>query len=76
MTNSDQPPAKGSIAHRLVTAAFGMFFSVIAIIILAVSDRTIGPWLAAIGLGFLGINAIVCSYRNTRSLISRIGPLP
>ena len=64
------------MTHRLVTAAFGAFFVVVAVVLYVVSDHTIGPALAAAGLGLLGIDAIVSAYRNTRSLLSRIGPLP
>jgi hypothetical protein len=76
MTNTNRPASAGSMTHRLVTAAFGVLFTVIAIIVLIVSDLTIGPILTAAGLGVLGINAMVSAYRNTRSLLSRIGPLP
>ena len=76
MKNTDLAPETKSMTHRLVTGAFGAFFTVIAIVVFVVSDRTIGPLLAAICLGLLGINAMVSAYRNTPSILSRIGPLP
>ncbi len=69
-------PTKGSTAHRLVTAAFGTFFTIVAVALFVISERTIGPMLAAGGLAIVGINAIVSACRNTPSLLSRIGPLP
>lgn len=34
------------------------------------------PLLAAAVIALLGIDAVVSAYRDTRSLLSRIGPLP
>ena len=76
MKKSEQAFSKPSTGHRLITAAFGAFFTVVAIILYFVSERTIGPLLAALVLGFVGVNAIVSAYRNKPSLLSRIGPLP
>lgn len=76
MTDTDQTPAKGSIAHRLITAAFGAFFTICAVAVFLLSERTIGPLLAAAGIGLLGVDAMFSAYRGTRSLLSRIGPLP
>lgn len=64
------------MAHRLITAAFGALFTICAITLLLLSERTIGPLVAAAGIGLLGIDAMVSAYRGTRSLLSRIGPLP
>jgi len=72
MSNS----AGGSNMYRLVTAAFGLLFLAISIAILVVSDRTVGPILAAAVIGVLGIDATASAFRNKRSLLSRIGPLP
>ena len=72
MSNS----AGGSKIYRLVTAAFGLLLLAISIAILVVSDRTVGPILAAAVIGILSIDAIVSVYRNKPSLLSRIGPLP
>lgn len=63
-------------ANRRVTAAFGLFFTAIAVAILVVSERSLGPVVAAAAVGGLGIDALVSAYRNKRSLLSRIGPLP
>ncbi len=68
--------ASGSTTYRLVTAAFGLLFAIVGVVIVVVSDRTIGPMLAAAVIGILGVDAIVSSLRNKPSLLSRIGPLP
>ncbi len=60
----------------MVTAAFGLFFTAIAVVVLMVSEFTIGPVVAALVIGILGIDAVVSAYRNTQSFLSRIGPLP
>ncbi len=76
MAKADRKPDTGSTTHRFVGAAFGVFFIAVAIALFVLSDRTIGPLLAAVALGLLGIDAMVSACRNTRSLLSRIGPLP
>ena len=38
----------GSRNYRIVTAVFGLFFVVLAVAIVVVSDRTVGPLLAAV----------------------------
>jgi hypothetical protein len=68
--------ANHSRSYRLVTAAFGALFTVLALAIVVVSDRTVGPLLLAVLLGILGIDALVGAYRSRPSLLSRIGPLP
>jgi hypothetical protein len=68
--------ANHSRSYRLVTAAFGALFTVLALAIVVVSDRTVGPLLLAVLLGILGIDAMVGAYRSRPSLLSRIGPLP
>ena len=76
MAKNDQKHVTRSSTYRLVTAAFGLFFTFIAIGILIASEFTLGPVVAAAIIGFLGIDAIVSAYRKTSSLLSRIGPLP
>lgn len=66
----------GSSAGRLVTAAFGLLFVALAVAVVVVSDRSIGPLMAAAVLGILGVDAMVSACRGKRSLLSRIGPLP
>jgi hypothetical protein len=66
----------GSRNYRIVTAVFGLFFVVLAVTIVVVSDRTVGPLLAAAVVSVLGIDAIASALRNKPSLLSRIGPLP
>jgi len=65
-----------SRTNRVVTAAFGLLFTVVSIAIVVVSDRTVGPMLAAAVFGILGVEAIISAWRNKASLLSRIGPLP
>ena len=71
--NSDATRSK---SYRYITAAFGVLFTVIAIAIIVVSDRSTGPLLAAIVVGLLGVDGIASAWRNKSSLLSRIGPLP
>jgi hypothetical protein len=66
----------GSRNNRIVTAVFGLFFVVLAVAIIVVSDRSAGPLLAAAVISVLGIDAIASAFRNKPSLLSRIGPLP
>lgn len=66
----------GSKSYRLVTAAFGLLFALLAIAIIVLSDRTAGPLLASLVIGILGIDALVSAFRGKPSLLSRIGPLP
>jgi len=66
----------GSRNYRIVNAVFGLFFVVLAVAIVVVSDRTVGPLLAAAVISVLGIDAIASALRNKPSLLSRIGPLP
>lgn len=70
----DTPPGAG----RWVTGLFGIFLSGVAIAILLVADRPLGFGViaAAVGVGVLGVDALVCAFRNRRSLVSRVGPLP
>lgn len=68
--------SSGSRNYRIVTAVFGLFFVVLAVAIVVVSDRTVGPLLAAVVISVLGIDAIASALRNKPSLLSRIGPLP
>ena len=76
MPNTDLDRDKGSRGYRLITAVVGALFSAIAVAILVVSELTVGPVLAAVVLGFLGVDAILGAWRNRPSLLSRIGPLP
>lgn len=76
MPNTDLDRDKGSRGYRLITAVVGALFLAIAVAILLVSELTVGPILAAVVLGFLGVDAILGAWRNRPSLLSRIGPLP
>ncbi len=70
------PKTTGSSTYRLITAAIGLLFAVVGVVILFVSNFTIGPVVTAAVIIILGIDAVVSSYRNKPSLLSRIGPLP
>lgn len=76
MADTDRTRKKGGMAYRGVTAVFGVLFTIVAIAIVVVSEFTIGAILAAVVIGILGINAMIGAYRNTPTLLSRIGPLP
>jgi len=64
--------------ERLVTALFGVFFIIIAVVVLIVAwDATpIGGMVVSLVIGFLGAEAIVSAWRDRSSLLSRMGPLP
>lgn len=59
-----------------MTAAFGLLFAAIAFAIVVLTDRSLGPMLAAACIGLLGVEAIISALRSRPSLLSRIGPLP
>lgn len=62
--------------YRIVSAAFGLMFVGIAVAIIALTDRSAGPVVAAVVIGVLGLDAVTSALRNRPSLLSRIGPLP
>jgi len=76
MADRDPAPLARSTTYRVVTAAFGILFSGLAVAIVVVAGLTIGAAIAAAALGFLGVEALVSAYRSTPSLLSKIGPLP
>ncbi|WP_087066993.1 hypothetical protein [Cyanobium sp. NIES-981] len=53
-----------------------MLFTLLALAILVVSSRTVGPLLAALALGILGLDAMASAFRRKPSLLSRIAPFP
>jgi len=63
---------------RVAAAVIGAFFVGIALAILAsfMHDLSVGPVLAAVVIGGLGIEALLSAARKRRCLLSRIGPLP
>jgi hypothetical protein len=75
MPDTDRTSTNTSTAHRIVTAAFGVLFTFIAMSIGIVSELTVGS-ITAIVMGIVGIDAIVGAWRNSPPLLSRIGPLP
>ncbi len=64
--------------ERVAAVLVGALFVAIAIVILAsfMHDLSVGPVLAAVVIGGLGIEALLSAVRNRRCLLSRIGPLP
>ncbi|WP_291014485.1 hypothetical protein [Hydrogenophaga sp.] len=76
MPNTDQTREKGTRAYRLITAVVGALFSVVSVTLLVVTELTMGPVLAAVVLGFLGVDAIMGAWYNRPSLLARIGPWP
>ena len=64
--------------ERIAAVVIGAFFVGIALAILAsfVRDLSVGPVLAAVVIGGLGIEALLSAARRRRCLLSRIGPLP
>ncbi len=62
---------------RFIALFFGLVFCGIALaIVLLAQPLSTGPVIAAVVLGGLGLDAVVSAVRGTRSLLSRIGPLP
>jgi hypothetical protein len=63
---------------RVAAAVIGALFVGIALAILAsfMHDLSVGPVLAAVVIGGLGIEALLSAARKRRCLLSRIGPLP
>ena len=63
---------------RIVTAGFGAFLIVLAIVILLSVDQSMifGAVVAASAVGLLGVDACVAAIRDKPSLLQRIGPLP
>ena len=71
----EQYESQGS---RIVTGCMGALFVALAIAIIVVVDRPMGPGVlvAASIIASLGIDALLSAVRGKRSLLSRIGPLP
>lgn len=65
-----------SRSYRIITAGTGALFAGIAVVIAVMSDHSIGPILAALVLGGLGLEAVYSAWRCRLSLLGRIGPLP
>ena len=65
-------------ASRTVTAIFGVFFVILALLILVAAweSSPIGATIVALVVGVLGADAIVSAAQRRTSLLSRIGPLP
>jgi hypothetical protein len=78
MTRSPESPPPKTPASPRVDAAFGAGFILVAIAIVVYADpgMGVGPWLAGMAVGGLGLDALIAGARGRRSLLSRIGPLP
>ena len=76
MTNAPDRQGTRSTTYRVFTAVLGVVFVGVAIVILVISERTFGPFTAALVVGALGVNAIVSALRNRECWLARIGPLP
>lgn len=65
-------------AGRAVTGAFGLFFVVLAAVVLARAEgpTLVGSIIGAAVLGALGIEAIFAAVRGRAAWLARIGPLP
>lgn len=77
--NDDANPAKSEgTRERVAAVLIGALFVGIAVAILVafMQDLSIGPVLAALVIGGLGVEALLSAARNRRCLLSRIGPLP
>lgn len=76
MPNAPDRQGTRSTTYRLFTAALGVVFVGTAAVILAISEHTFGPVIAAVVIGALGIDAIISALRNRESWLARIGPMP
>jgi hypothetical protein len=78
MTDNPNPAKDQGTRERVAAVLIGALFVGIALAILAsfMHDLSVGPLLAAVVIGGLGIEALLSAARNRRCLLSRIGPLP
>jgi hypothetical protein len=78
MSEQTESPAARSRSDRIVGSIFGVFFVVLAIVIMVLSNESdfIGSLAVSLIVGGLGVDSLVSAARNQRSLVSRIGPLP
>jgi heme A synthase len=67
-----------SALHHRITTVFGIFLILMAALILVSAERPtrVGVVVVAVGLGLLGLDAVIGGVRKRRPLVSRIGPLP
>ena len=78
MSDDGNPAKREGTRERVAAVLIGALFVGIAVVILAsfMHDLSVGPVLAAIVIGGLGVEALLSAARNRRCLLSRIGPLP
>lgn len=78
MIHRAKPREDQGTRDRVAAAVIGAIFVGIALAILAsfLHDLSVGPVLAAVVIGGLGVEALLSAARKRRCLLSRIGPLP
>jgi hypothetical protein len=78
MSDDANPAKREGSGERVAAVLIGALFVGISLAILAafMHDLSVGPVLAAVVIGGLGIEALLSAARNRRCLLSRIGPLP
>jgi hypothetical protein len=78
MSEKANPAMAHRTRDRVAAAVIGALFVGIAISILVsfMHDLSVGPALAAVVTGGLGVEALYSAVRGRRCLLSRIGPLP
>ena len=66
------------MTRRIVAAVFGVIFIALAVLLLMSVERPIGigTLFASLVVGSLGVDGCLSAFRNKRSLVERIGPLP
>lgn len=75
MQPTEHSPAP-SRAQRAVSYGYGVFFLALGLLIFVVADFSLGTVLAGLAVAGLGVDAIVSTLRNKKSVLARIGPLP
>jgi hypothetical protein len=71
-------PGGNSRSLRWIGAGLGAVFIAAAVVIIVqgMPGLSAGEIVAALGLGGLGLDAVISALRDRRSLLARIGPLP
>ncbi len=76
MTKKLNQKTENKKSYQIITALLGLLFISIAITLVFVSNNSIAAVSAELIIVFLGIDALICAYKNKESLLLRIGPLP
>jgi hypothetical protein len=74
MSDDANPPKREGSGERVAAVLIGALFVGVSLAILAafMHDLSVGPVLAAVVIGGLGIEALLSAARNRRCLLSRI----